>query len=145
MADFEIGGLSEVLKKMRSLAPKLEKAALKKAVRKGAQVIRKAAIANAKRIDNPDTKDSSIYKKISVQESKRLSRSEGGVAMRVGVRGGGRVTNETGNTGHFRFLELGTSQMAAQPFLRPALDSEAGEAVVVIGEALSAELDRMAL
>lgn len=39
------------------------------------------------------------------------------------------------------FVELGTSRMAAQPFLRPAAENKAEEALAVIAEVLGEQID----
>jgi HK97 gp10 family phage protein len=42
------------------------------------------------------------------------------------------------------FLEFGTRNMQAQPFVRPALDAESGRAVREIGKALGRGVEREA-
>ena len=57
MADAHIEGLDGVLAKMRNFAPTLQKKVLRKVIRKGANIIKKAAVDNAKRLDDPSTEE----------------------------------------------------------------------------------------
>lgn len=152
-------GADEALAKMRGLAPKLIKSGMKRAVRKGAVVVQKAAKANALKIDDPQTKQQ-IARNIAVQYSGPLSKKEKGVAYRVGVLGGARrlyannkanrrkgiVGQETGGTGgstwYWRFIELGTSKMRARPFMVPALTANIDRATSAIVSELGPALDR---
>lgn len=166
MADqFQIKGLDAVLRKMRMLAPELQKKGLRAAVRKGANVVKNAAIQNAKRIDDPATAKS-IAKNIAVQYASKTSRRIGGVAFRVGVRGGARQyantkdnvrkgragstyktagskANPGGDTFYWRFVEFGTSHSKAQPFLRPALADNVEKVVDTIVSSLNIEIDKI--
>lgn len=120
-----VEGLAAIERKLKQLPEKIGRNAMRRALRKGANVIRDAARANAKRIDDPETREQ-IWKNIAVASAgKRREKEAGGVMMRVGVRGGAKPTrgdNGTpgGNTTHWRFVELGTSEARAQPFLTPA-------------------------
>lgn len=127
MADLTVNieGLAEIERKLKQLPEKIGRNAMRRALRKGANVIRDAARSNAKRIDDPETREQ-IWKNIAVASGgRRREKEAGGVMMRVGVRGGARPTrgdNGTpgGNTTYWRFVELGTSEARAQPFLTPA-------------------------
>lgn len=120
-----VEGLAEIERKLKQLPEKLGRNAMRRALRKGANVIRDAARSNAKRIDDPETREQ-IWKNIAVASGgRRRERQAGGVMMRVGVRGGAKPTRGDngapgGNTTHWRFVELGTSEARAQPFLTPA-------------------------
>jgi len=124
--EIKVHGLDEIERKLKSLPEKLGRNAMRRALRKGANVIRDAAKANAKRIDDPKTREQ-IWQNIAVASGGRKREKEaGGVMMRVGVRGGARFNSSADNlpggntTGHWRFVELGTSEARAQPFLTPA-------------------------
>lgn len=143
----KIEGLAEIKRKLDQLPERIGKNAMRRALRKGANVIKEAARNNAKRIDDPQTREQ-IWKNITVQSggSKR-ERKVGGVMMRVGVMGGARPTsgdNGTpgGNTTHWRFIELGTSQVAAQPFLTPAGSEKAGQALEAIVQDMTTQVDK---
>lgn len=129
-----VEGLAEIERKLKQLPEKIGRNAMRRALRKGANVIRDAARSNARRIDDPETREQ-IWKNLAVASGGRRREKEvGGVMMRVGVLGGakqrrrgggtyevgGSKENPGGDTFYWRFLELGTSQMPAQPFLTPA-------------------------
>jgi HK97 gp10 family phage protein len=143
----KIEGLAEIKRKLDKLPERIGKNAMRRSLRKGANVIRDAARNNAKRIDDPETSEQ-IWKNISVQSGgAKRERRIGGVMMRVGVMGGARPTsgdNGTpgGNTTHWRFIELGTSEVAAQPFLTPAGAENAGKALDAIVQDMPKQIDR---
>lgn len=147
MAQFRIEGADRILAKMKELPKRVCRNAMRRALRKGARPIRDAARANAKRIDDPDTREQ-IAKNITIAGGgSRRERQEGGVVMRVGVMGGARPKGGEsnlpgGNTTHWRFVELGTSDTKAQPFLRPAGSDKAGAAFDATASAMQSELDR---
>jgi HK97 gp10 family phage protein len=141
-------GEAEILRKLRTLTDKAGLKAMRRALRKGANVVRDVARQNAKRIDDP-VSASDISRNIAVQAGgKRRERQYGGAVMRVGVKGGARYRKgggeglPGGNTTHWRYLEFGTSKTKAQPFMRPAAASSAGRAAEVVGAAAEQELDK---
>lgn len=142
-----VQGLDEIDRKLKLLPQRIGQNAMRRALRKGANVIRDAARANARRIDDPETREA-IYKNIAVAGGgRRREREAGGVMMRVGVRGGARPTRGDngapgGNTTHWRFVEFGTSQAQAQPFMRPAMGSTAIRVFNAVAEAATKELDK---
>lgn len=147
MAEVTIAGLDRLVYKFKELPKRIGTNAAKRALRKGANVIRKQARANAKRIDNKQTADV-IAKNIATQAgSPKRNRQAGGILMRVGVMGGARHINGEiglpgGNTTHWRWVEFGTSKVAARPFMRPAMNSKAAQAFIVTGEAMHKEFDK---
>src|SRR5690606_34999445 len=109
-------------RKLKLLPERLGRNAMRRALRKGANVIRDAARNNAKRIDDPETREQ-IWKNIAVAGGgRKRERQAGGEMMRVGVRGGdknyrrkegkyivgGSSTNPGGDTGDRCLLEFGT-------------------------------------
>jgi HK97 gp10 family phage protein len=163
--DFALHGVEGVLNRLRSMPEKLQKKGLRAAIRKGANLVRKAAQTNAKQIDDPLTAES-ISKNIAVQFSSRASKREGGIVFRVGVRGGarqyaatranrraGRVGqiyktggdkgNPGGDTWYWRFVELGTSRTRAQPFLQPALANNVESVTSVVVNELNSQIDKL--
>jgi HK97 gp10 family phage protein len=122
-----IEGLDEVTKKLKQLADnKVVKRLARRAGRQAMNLVRDVARTNAKVIDDPETKEM-IHKNIVTQGGK--SRSINEIRVRVGVRGGaGRnqyslstASLSGGDTRHWRFIEFGTSNIPAVPFMRPAL------------------------
>ena len=147
--DFKIEGLDPVIRKLRALPEKFGKRGMRRALRKGANIVRNAARNNAKQIDDPESRER-IWKNISVQGGgSRREKQAGGPMMRVGVRGGARPLKrgtETGlpggDTTHWRFIEFGTTNNAAQPFMRPALANNVEAATNAVVAAAKIELDK---
>ena len=138
----DIHGLDEVKSNLRRLGnTRKAKNAATRSARKSMNIVKKAAVNNAKAIDDPESPER-IWKNI-ITKPKRM-RSDGFVLMRVGVRGGskkyvstkrnvragragksystgGDKSNPGGDTFYWRYQEYGTSDMPAQPFMRIAL------------------------
>jgi HK97 gp10 family phage protein len=149
-SEFQIQGLDEVLAKMRALGPALSAKGARTAMRKAANVVRDAAKANAAKLDDPATPNR-IADNIAVQFAARTLKTTGDVMMRVGVRGGARGYNRQTHKGvakgvspvfYWRFLEFGTSEMAARTFMRPALQENVGRATEVAVVELNKAIDR---
>lgn len=152
---FKINGLDELDAKLKKLAdPKRIKNAARRSLRRGANVVAAAAKRNAGQIDDPKTRNS-IQKNIAVRGGgSRRERRVGGAMMRVGIRGGARnmskygefkgsgSANPGGDTFYWRFLEFGTSQIAARPFMRNAMAQSADQAVSTIAKATNVEVDK---
>lgn len=144
-----VTGLAEIERKLKLLPERVGRNAMRRALRKGANVIRDAARANAKRIDDPETREM-IWKNIAVAGGgRRREKQAGGPMMRVGVRGGARPLKRGtdtglpgGNTTYWRFVELGTSQVRAQPFLTPAGVEKAQAAYDAIAADAIKQLDK---
>lgn len=142
-----IEGLDDVVRKLKLLPEKIGRNAMRRSLRKGANVIRDAARANARLIDDPETKEN-IAKNIAVASGGRKREKQvGGVMMRVGVMGGARLKkgdtgNPGGNTTHWRFVELGTSDTPARPFLSKAGPEKASAAMAAIVTDMQKQVDR---
>ena len=144
-------GLKAVTDKMAGLAPKLRRSGLRKAARQAMNIVRDDAKARAKGLDDPDTAEK-IWKNIITQESARQGRREGGVVMKVGVRGGASSNqhsrdasgNPGGDTRHWRYLEFGTKHNPPAPFMRPAFSTNVNAVterfVQVFGQEIDAAL-----
>lgn len=122
MAEFQIKGLDQVLRRMKGLAPELKRKAARAAATKAMRIVRDAARAKAATFDDPETA-SNIAKKITTRYDGHGSKREGGVVVKVGVVGGARPRKGTEDEGHWRFKELGREGVPADPFMRPALEN----------------------
>jgi HK97 gp10 family phage protein len=102
--------------------------AMKEASLAGANVLREEAALIAPRSDSP-TGIGHMADHINVKTMPGTSPLH--VRVRIGP-----------DPDHFygRFLETGTSKMAAQPFLRPALDTKSKEALDKFGEVVKRRL-----
>lgn len=132
-----IQGLDAVLGRLKQLHGKKQINAIKMAMRKGANIIKKDAVARAGALDDSETPNK-IYKEIVTRMRKQRGNE---LRISVGVRGGARkyVSNranrragkvgksyETGGiVWYWRILEFGSVKMAARPFMRPALKASA--------------------
>ena len=139
-------GLDPVLRRMRTLAPKLQRSGLKAAVRKGATVFARAARENAKQVDDPETGES-IARNIATQFSSRESKREKGVVYRVGVLGGAKLKNDPGSapggfTWYWRFVALGTSKVRARDFMLPAMVNNLDRATSTVVSELERQIDK---
>lgn len=151
MADFDISvrmtGVEQLEKKLEGLKYDMAKKGGRFALRKAAQVIRDAARQGAQRFDDPET-GRSIAKNVVEKWNGRLNKRTGDLGFRVGVQGGAKVdktnpdTGSGGPTPHWRFKELGTEKMAAEPFLVPAMKANAQRATDVFINQYGLALDR---
>lgn len=142
-----ITGTEQIVRNLKLLPERIGRNAMRRAIRKGANVIRDQARINARQLDDNLTREA-IYKNIVTQGmGRKRERQSGGVGMRVGVLGGARKgrggdSNPGGDTFYWRYLEFGTSEIAARPFMRPAMSSQAGKAFSTTLEAMKAETDK---
>lgn len=154
MSTTTIAGADEAIKRLEQLKGAAGKRAVRRALRRGANVVLKAARDGASRLDDPATSNS-ISKNLVVRGGgSRNERRAGGVMMRVGVRGGARDMskygevkgqgkgNPGGDTFYWRFLEFGTQKMAARPFMRKALQDNTQAATDAFAQALGTEIDK---
>lgn len=124
-------GLEDVAKTFGKLKTNMQKKHARKALREAAKHPRKKAKENAKRLDDPKTKEK-IHLNVEIQSGKTKSRNQ--VKVRVGVKGGakkngGKKQGRGLDTYYWRFLEFGTATSVAKPFLRPALLSTESQAI----------------
>ena len=144
-----IQGLEQVRQKLRAIGKKSTiKRIARKSARQAMNIARDAARANAKALDDPITKEK-IWKNIVTQTGKTSNSNE--IRMRVGVRGGAaqnKYTDKTalaglpgGITTYWRYIEFGTSEIAAQPFMRPALSKNMGQITDKFVQVFSAEIN----
>lgn len=86
----KLEGLDDLLAKLQQLPDRIGNNAMRRSLRKGANVIKQAAVTKARALDDPQTGDA-IYKNITVQGAgRKREQQEGGPMMRVGVLGGAR-------------------------------------------------------
>jgi HK97 gp10 family phage protein len=142
VAEFQITGLDPVLKKLAALQGKQMLSAIRSALTKGARIPRDAARRKAASFDDPES-PSNIAKNIVTRYSGKRSKREGGVVVQVGVAGGARPAKGNEDTGHWRLKEFGTSQMPADPFMRPALSDNAEKVTSEFAGDLDKAIDKI--
>ena len=133
-------GLTVVLAKFAAIGDDVKRKGGRFALRKAAQLVRDAAVANAARIDDPETA-ADISKNIAERWNGKLYKATQGqqLGFRIGVLGGAGGNKPAASfdtlpgrdTRHWRHLEFGTEDTAAQPFLRRALAQNTASATAV--------------
>lgn len=141
----EITGLDEVQAKLRQLGNQRKaKNAATRASRKAMNIVKKAAVQDAKAFDDKNSPEK-IWKNIITKPSKTKGDF---VMMKVGVKGGAKKRaqsgkpNSGGDTWYWRLKEFGTAHQSATPFLRPALNNNHDAMLAEFTRAYSAELDK---
>lgn len=144
----KLEGLEGIEKKLKELPQKFAYRGMRRALRRGANVIRDHARGNARQFDDPRTREQ-IARNVAVAGGGRSRENQaGGPMMRVGMLGGARFNPSAsglpgGNTtGYWRMLEFGTSTQKAQPFMRSAIVTGAEPAMSAIVAAATVELDK---
>ena len=132
--EFSLYDPDNVFKKLKNFPDALRFKGARFALRKSANLVAKEAKQNAMKLDDPATA-SAIAENIAVRFSSRTFKRTGNVMMRVGVRGGAKLSDQEKSQGlpgkgtqHWRLLEFGTSRMRARPFMRPALENNINKA-----------------
>jgi HK97 gp10 family phage protein len=143
--------LKSVLNALEKLPKELQKSAEKAVIRAGAKPILKAIKEN---VSGKIVKQQSKTLKKSLGVSIRTSKS-GWVGASIGPRSGFKYATKTGRRGKTKdknadaqevafYLETGTPNMPARPFIRPALESAQGEVIGAMEAGLSKHLTRVA-
>lgn len=127
-SNLDFGGLLDLSQELEVLSKAESRQVLRKAVRAGAQVVRDEIEARA------PVKTGKLARNIVVS-SGRAPAGEAVAGVRIrGVNPAGTNSDTTtkannrNNAFYWRFVELGTSKMAAHPFVRPAYDARQEEA-----------------
>jgi HK97 gp10 family phage protein len=143
----DVQGLPELLAKLESVSQDIKKKGGRFALRKAANIVAKAAKQNSESIDDPET-GRSISKNIALRWDGKRFRRTGDLGFRVGVQHGAVLKRGTPDlssnapTPHWRLLEFGTQKMAAQPFMRRALEENVGVATQTFVTEYKKALDR---
>ena len=121
--DLSIFGNEVLIRKLRGLESKAQKAILRKGLREAAKMI----AAEARTRAPYDT--GALRKGIKVRAAK--SKKYIGMIVRTGTRAEMGIP-ETASHYYPALLELGTSRLPARPYLRPALDEKRTRALAAI-------------
>lgn len=127
IATAKVTGLDDVLDKLKEFQRGVVLDAAREAVRNGSEIVADEAKRRAKVHDDPKTTND-ISKNIGYitkwTETRLEMRGRIGIVTDVNRSSEGKTTSGNapgGDTYYWYFLEMGTSKMAARPFLRPAL------------------------
>lgn len=147
MIEYNITGVDNVLKTLRSLPPEVVSkrgGPVKLALAKGARLIRNEVKKNLQRVVSTDESTGLLYKNIIASRGKQPYGTKGErylVRVKRKVypdRQGKPVTTlKTAN-----ILEYGSEKQSAQPFIRPAATAKAQEAINVITTDLVKRIDK---
>lgn len=129
---FKMNGLSGLQSSLNTLPDRLRENALKNASAAGARVIRDEAKRRV-RVDSGELRDNIVVARTFKQRGRRV-RLRGAVVL--GIRGAARY--------YAHLVEFGSSKLPPRPFMRPALDAKAEEALKVIADKLAKEITRAA-
>ncbi|WP_092281497.1 HK97-gp10 family putative phage morphogenesis protein [Pseudomonas prosekii] len=154
MADnvsFKMDGLNSLLGKLKAVNYDVKQKGGRSALRKAAAVIRDKVKEGAVRVNDAATSEE-IEKNVTIRWSSKRFKTTGDLGFRVGIMGGakeynnmhtrkggrrgtyavgGSSENPGGDTFYWRFVEFGTSRVAARPFMRPALAESIEQATAV--------------
>lgn len=135
MLTFNPQELERLNKRLQSLAEKVGKKAMRGAARKAMTKVRNDVKAAA-----PEdlTDDDNVKIKTSVALITKWKANT--LYVKVGIRGGAKKNPDTPY--YFRMVEFGTTKMAARPFMRPALESNAQQIMDTVVQELNRALDK---
>lgn len=139
----EVKGLRELGAAMRLLSADVAQRASRTAVNAGATLIKKAAKAKIRSnpsVDSGSLEGAVITKKVPAGQTPLTAE------YLVTVRGRGKPYNKKGRkidrAPHASMVEFGTVNMPAEPYLRPAFESEKRNAVDAIAAKLKQRIDK---
>lgn len=138
----EVKGLRELGVAMKALGNDMGLKIARAATSAAAQPVKKRAIANiiaSPSVDKGNLKSSVIVKRLGKKESNLTSEHI------VTVRGRGKKKKDgtrQAEAPHGSKVEFGTVHMPAEPFLRPAFETEKGNALQAMQKTLRRRIDR---
>lgn len=130
MIKFDPAEIAALEDRLNEVAEKVAKKALRGAARKAMAQVRKEARDNAPEDTGLLDENFALLTRVKGSE----------VIAKVGIRGGARENDYSPY--YFRFVELGTKEIQAKPFLRPALESNAEFIFATVLEELKKALDK---
>ena len=166
-----LNGVEALNAKLKALPQDLKFKGGRFALRKAGNIVRDAAINHAWNRDDIAT-DEAIAKNIVIRWGSKRFKSTGDLSFRIGVLGGSRQPdtrkkerrrardgatsladlgeiagkgkgNPGGDTFYWRFLEFGTENHGAKPFMRKALEDNTQKAADVFIAEYSKSIDRL--
>ena len=129
-----MSGAKELERVLKKLGPKLAERELLKAARAGANVILKEARARAPRGSDPSAaskKYGPLHKNVKVVRMKKT-----GFSVEMAIHNGKAFWGG--------FLEWGTKDIAARPWMSPAFDTTVRPALAKVGQRLGKGLEKTA-
>lgn len=152
-AEMKLEGLNGVLETLKSLPPELVSkrgGPVKAALRKAARVIHKQAMANLERVTSNQTQSGEklstglLKKNLVVSRGKPPYGSKGErYLVRVRRKSYPRKGKTITTLATANWLEYGSSQQTAEPWLRPAFHMKAQEAIHTAETELLKQIDKV--
>lgn len=141
--NIQITGLADLEKRLLDFPNRIAKNIMAGALSSGAAIIRDEARKLAPRDTGEMVRDIMIKK---ARQSKGSDFIEYQVFVRSGKKSrlAGKKRNVDRDSFYWRFVEFGTSKMAAKPFMRPAFEKMKSQAVERFREYLAARIDKEA-
>lgn len=150
----EVLGITELTNALQGFSQKVAKNALNSALSAGALPIMKEAKRHAAKAPEPHEmeygksgnkvevmpgllKESIRRRRLKVAELRQLN-ATAGVAVYIG-----KGTKQKLYPKYWNFVEFGTSKMPAHPFLRPAFDSQSGNALARFKQKLAENVEKI--
>lgn len=141
-------GAKELEALLKQMPERVAKNVTVNGLRAGARIIAKQARANVRA--NPSIDSRLLEKNITSRARRRSKQGSAVVAVGVArvtamiVRKGEKNATKATPSRYAHFTEFGTKTMPAEPWLRPALDDKAVEAIAKIGEFMGRGVEREA-
>ncbi|EOL9019483.1 HK97-gp10 family putative phage morphogenesis protein [Cronobacter dublinensis] len=142
--NLDFSGLDEIARDLETLSRAENNKVLRDATRAGAEVLREEVIQRA-----PE-RTGKMKKNVVILTQKARRRGE--ISSGVHIRGVNPRTGNSDNTMkasnprnafYWRFVELGTVNMPAHPFVRPAFDTRQEQAAQVAMERMNRAIDEV--
>ncbi|ELQ6062882.1 HK97 gp10 family phage protein [Cronobacter sakazakii] len=142
--NLDFSGLDEIAQDLETLSRAENNKVLRDATRAGAEVLREEVIQRAPERTGKMKKNVVIL----TQKARRRGEISSGVHIRgVNPRTGNSdntmKANNPRNAFYWRFVELGTVNMPAHPFVRPAFDTRQEQAAQVAMERMNRAIDEV--
>lgn len=152
MFELKADGLDDLINRMSAFTTQVQKRVVGTAARNAMKPVMMTAKSNARalKIDDPNTPSNIIENIVNKKASKKAMRLAGvrgaDHMQQVGVLGGAKDpgTGDPLATFHWRFLEFGTSTIAARPFMRQALAKNVGRTTDIFVAEMKKGIDRAA-
>lgn len=135
-----VKGAAEIEAVLKKLPERLARNVVQAALRAGGTLIAKQAKAN---LEANGSVDSGFLKSKIGVSGKKGKAQVGVLTGQTIVERGGKMRRARA-TSYARFIEFGNKNLAAKPFIRPALDEKSVETFRVIGERMGKGVEREA-
>lgn len=142
--NLDFSGLEDIARDLETLSRAENNKVLRDATRAGAEVLKEEVI------DRAPERTGKIKKNVIVVTQK--GRNKGEITSGVHIRGVNLRTGNSDNTMkatdprnafYWRFVELGTANMPAHPFVRPAYDTREEEVAKVVFDRMNSAIDEV--